>query len=85
MGMESTVVKTYSLGPSFFSSWAYTPAQANASDAIMNILFILINDDFAVSDAKFILFAPFIKAYRPKNAIFAAYLSNGTDAVLLIL
>ena len=31
---------------------------------------------FVSRDAKCILFVPFGKAYRPKNAIFAAYLSK---------
>ena len=39
---------------------------------------------FVFRDAKCILFVPFGKAYSPKNAIFAAYLSNGADAVLII-
>ena len=38
---------------------------------MMNIFFILINNDFSFSDPKFILFAPFGKVERPKNAIFA--------------
>ncbi len=39
---------------------------------------------FDFRDAKCILFASFGKAYRPKNAIFAAYLSIGTDALFFI-
>lgn len=33
---------------------------------------------------EFILFASFGKAYSPKNAIFAAYLSIGINALLYI-
>ena len=39
---------------------------------------------FDFRDAKFILFAPFGKAYSPKNAIFAEYLSIGINAILFI-
>ena len=35
-------------------------------------------------DAKFILFASFVKAYSPKNVIFATYLSNVTNALYYI-
>ena len=40
---------------------------------------------FDFRDVKCILFTPFGKAYRPKNAIFAAYLSIGINALLQIL
>ena len=67
MPSESTVVNTYP----FFSFWAVTPAHNIADNVMMNIFFILINNDFSFSDPKFILFAPFGKVERPKNAIFA--------------
>lgn len=40
---------------------------------------------FVFRDAKCILFVPFGKAYTPKNAIFAAYLSIDINALLYIL